>query len=847
MDWQASWIWDNGPARPLNAYLYLRKSFVLPMQPTGPVQVRVTADTRYRLYVNHHADGVGAPWDGPARGDHLHQCVDSYEIDGLQEGENVIGALVYFVGVGTCHSMLGRAGFLFEAHIPLGDKTLVIGSDDTWRIQRAPYRDGFERMSVQLPFPEVFDAAEEPVGWDEPGFDDSDWARATVIARPGEEPWPNLEPRDIPMPFRDSLWPAAAWLTTVERDERDGGPTPAHDMELATTLAPWIPVDAADAVGGVTIGPLQGPAGQSLIVDFGEEVSGFPHLMVEAPAGGRIDIGYSERLESDGSVNPNHFGGCDVHYADRVLAPCTDEPWEWDTFNPRAFRYMRLDVYDCAKPIRLAVALTATGYPVEYLGAFECSDPLLNRIWEVGRYTAELCMDDAYMDCPWRERGQWLADTRIEALVAAYAFGDTKLARRAWRQYAQSQCVTDAFGGDAPAPAHHSEPWVKCVYPAAPPFDSVLPTFNCIWLMGLWEYFLLTGDRSLLEEIWPQVQALVDLLHRHHSANGLLHNLPGWLMVDWAKIDVRGEASSINAYYHGGLVAAARIARTVGQPELGGTWEMRAADVKDAINDLMWDRERGVYVDCIADGQRSEVVSEQSNVLCVLYDVADGEQRDRILARFLHGDPAPEPEWIRIQTPYFAFYLLRALYGLGRHQEALDYIREHWGDMLARGATTFWEQYEPQWSLCHAWSSAPTYDLPAEIAGIRPLQPGFAEFCVDVRPADLTWFRTIVPTEHGDINVSYSFRTDQPYVDAMGVPMPVAQTSPAVTVNVQVPAGTKAEVSVPVGGVAQPRVTINREEVVRGGAAVSSHVRIEDGRLAFSAVPGEYRVEVHRE
>jgi hypothetical protein len=171
--------------------------------------------------------------------------------------------------------------------------------------------------------------------------------------------------------------------------------------------------------------------------------------------------------------------------------------------------------------------------------------------------------------------------------------------------------------------------------------------------------------------------------------------------------------------------------------------------------------------------------------------------------------------------------------------------------MLSRGATTFWEQYEPQWSLCHAWSAAPTYDLPAEIAGIRPTQPGFEEFTVDIQPVDLTWFRAVVPTVRGDIAVSYHFRTDQPSVDAMGVAAPLANISPAVTVNVSVPHGTRADIRIPLAGIVRPSISINGAPVIAAGAPVpgsgGEHLTIDGDRLRFSAPAGQYHIEVHRE
>ena len=72
-----------------------------------------------------------------------------------------------------------------------------------------------------------------------------------------------------------------------------------------------------------------------------------------------------------------------------------------------------------------------------------------------------------------------------------------------------------------------------------------------------------------------------------------------------------------------------------------------------------------------------------------------------------------------------ASYLLAALFRYGRHEEALAYVRRHWGMMLDAGATTWWEEYHGQTSRCHAWSIGPTIDLMAQFLGIGPAAPGF--------------------------------------------------------------------------------------------------------------------------
>lgn len=850
MNEHASWIWSGTDAHPTNDYRYFRKVVEAGAGEVLSARFEVSADTAFRLYVNGSLVG-----HGPARSDPRHKAYDVLDLkDVIVPGKNVIAALVCFEGVGTCADVSMSPGFLLQGELRIGNSVTQVSTDGTWRTAPAPYSTAAERISIQLPYPEIYDACSEPVGWNGAGFDDSAWELATVVCAAGKGPWTGLEPRDIPYARSFPVTPERIVSVTAILDGTDAASagTPAARMEAATSLAPK--TDAltyTDSPADFTIAPQTEGSGVSVLIDFDREVSGFPSLEIGPSRGGSVDIGYVERLEDDGTADPNRAAGLGVHYADALRFGAA--PAAWRAFHHRAFRYLRLDFRECPDPVKVHVGMEYSAYPVGSSGAFLCSDPLLNRIWEVGRYTAELCMDDGFMDCPLRERGQWLADARVEALIAAYAFGDHALARRAWRQYAHGQGTTDGFGGQGEAPAHYSENWVKCVYPSRPEFDTVLPTFNCIWLDGVWEYFLQSGDHALLRELWPHVEQLTRTLERYEGADHLLTDLPGWVFVDWAAVDVRGAASHVNAFYYSGLLAAGRIARAVGNPERGAELEFRASEVKESINEAFFDRSIGLYRDCRVDGELQPTVSEQANVLCALYGIADAGVDEAILERLLQPDADPTAEdgtpIVRIATPYFAFYLMRALYGSGRHEQALDYTRTHWGDMLTRGATTFWEQYEPYWSLCHAWSAAPTYDLPSEIAGIKPLQPGFEEAAIDVNPAGLTWFRSTVPTVRGDITVAYHYRTNETYIDAMGGSTPPAIPEPAVSVYVEIPTGVEAYLSVPLADAEGP-VTINGEAIsgthVAVQGVVDGAVAISEGRLQAILQPGTYAIEARR-
>ncbi|MBA7713507.1 hypothetical protein ES703_122510 [subsurface metagenome] len=180
--------------------------------------------------------------------------------------------------------------------------------------------------------------------------------------------------------------------------------------------------------------PLYLKEGECVLLDFGREVFGCPIVSLEASEGSVVDMGYAEHL-TDGRINPAR--GL-VWYADRYITKSGGQSWE--LFSSRAFRYLEIVVRKAGHPVKLnGLKVKEVLYPVEDIGSFECSDKLLNKVWNMGKYTVHLCMEDAYIDCPWRERGQWWGDARVTCFANRVAFGDERLFARGIRQIGTSQ------------------------------------------------------------------------------------------------------------------------------------------------------------------------------------------------------------------------------------------------------------------------------------------------------------------------------------------------------------------------------------------------------------------------
>jgi hypothetical protein len=162
-----------------------------------------------------------------------------------------------------------------------------------------------------------------------------------------------------------------------------------------------------------------------------------------------------------------------------------------------------------------------------------------------------------------------------------------------------------------------------------------------------------------------------------------------------------------------------------------------------------------------------------------------------------------------IISPYYNYYVIRAMAEMGHRKDALAWIRQYWGGMLEEGATSFWEGYDPSWykgdfhaslqadngsgyfvSLAHGWSSGPTVWLMEEVLGIQPTGPGFST--VNIRPdlVDLSWAKGGEPTPHGLLKVDarkenskMALTVDLPEGVAAKVSVPITSPSAHVLVN----------------------------------------------------------------
>lgn len=749
-------------AEETNRFVYFRRVVKI-TEAIRSASVMATADGRYQLFVNGVLVGRG-----PARSSAAFRYVEPHDLAPfLRVGRNVIAALAHSYGRTTAWYELpawdyGRAfgcgGFFLEGNIVTASNAVQLDTGANWLCLTS---EAWQRdvSSNSLGFMELYDARRAPEDWNDIGFDDSAWEHAEILRVPGRNysgdviPFQFLMPRDIPAQREGPLiFGAIASCNEITNSPETNDLVTQMEHETYTPLTHCRVNDARDEI--VTTGDQS----LSVVYDFGQIVAGYIRFELDGPAGAILDFYPGEQLLPDGRVRIfDGIPGFDAQIAHRYIL--REGAQTWERFEWNGLRYLQVTYRNCVRALRVrAMALNQTNYPVESRGRFECSDETLNRIWRAGARTLQLCMHDAFVDCPSREQRQWM-DAYLDARINYAAFGDTRLAARLIRQIALSQRPEGITMMAAPGDF------------AVASFTNI-PDFCLYWIMTIGDYLQFAGDTRIVDEVYPAVVKGLQWFERQLNEENLLTDVPHWVFVEWAETDKKGQVTALNAQFVSALRVAADLARLAEHTRAATHYDALARRVCEAINALLWDETRGVYADARRHSVLSRRVSQQSNAAVIAFAVAPRERWARMWETILDeerlvlthalghdGEVTPFDEAFNVvqAQPFYAHFLHRALRQDGKFDALVQNIRARWGAMLADGESTFREtwQLEPITSKCHAWSATPTFDLSTDVLGVSPSAPGFKHIRIAPQVMGLQWARGEFPTPQGEVAVDW--------------------------------------------------------------------------------------------
>ena len=732
--------WITYPGRSLEKNLYFRTRRQFTVAAASEKQLlHIAAESYYQLWLNGHELGIG-----PARGSRSLNYYDTYEVNSyLCPGTNHIAVLVQCMNIPNFNTSPCCAGVCIELEN-------IIGSDDEWEVlANDEWPQNAEILCPQAGFTEFRDLRQTPSGWQN-GGDCGQWRKAEVI---GNMNGKKLLPRPIPVltfyrylpvdiahtarvkPLKEDI-PAAAAVTQQ--------PHYHIDRELTVQCRPLLSAGQHEIV----IVPPEDGSDISIVFNFGREVIGFFHLELSAPAGTLLDLAYDEEL-ADGRVNASRAAHDTYRFSDRYIM--RDGHQEvGTTIHERGFRFVEVVIRNFREPVTLHTATAVDRrYPLTRTGSFNCSDMLLNRIWDVCIETMSACTTDVFNDCPWRERAFWVNDLMIENIVALQAFGDYRLNSHALR-LAMSNIRTDGL--------------VPGVCPDDGKSRTVLIPANLFLPLMLKDYYLYSGDRSLVDELLPVILTVLKRFELWQNADSLLMPPPEyWNFFDWSfelnKISMDGKNTSLlNWLYVYAQNTAASLLEETGQPDKASACRAGTTAVIAGIEKHFWSPERNCYADWLeTDGTPSAHASQLAQAFALLSGSLP-ESRSFDLIRALNCPDLLQPEL------YLQHFVLNAMRDCRQYPAAINRIRKYWGEMIKTGTPTLWEAAIHQQgkaafgnigSLCHGFGSTPINYFQTAILGVVPLEPGFGKFAVNPVPHDLDFAEGRIPTPAGSIHVRW--------------------------------------------------------------------------------------------
>ncbi|MBP5207843.1 MAG: family 78 glycoside hydrolase catalytic domain [Clostridia bacterium] len=334
----------------MNSHILFRRAFTLDGAPEK-AEVTVSADDRYKLYINGEFAG-----EGPAPA--YHDCCGFDVIDVtrfLRKGRNVIAAHTYYQGLINRVWQSGdrRHGFLFSLR---AGEVVLVESDGSFLTHRHTGYGQTGRTGYDTQFLERYDSRAPEVGFEQPDFDDSAWEHATVNETDDHAPGAC---RNVQLCFEN--------ITPARVSYKENG----------------------------------------CFVDLGGAYVGYLTVTAKGEAGQTVRIRCGHELNEDGSVRYKMRANC-AYDEEWILSGKTDE-LRW--FDYKSFRYAEILTEPGMRILH--VGFVARHQPFTLTANISgryAGDADVKKVWDLCVRSQRYGVQELPMDCMEREKGTYLGD-----------------------------------------------------------------------------------------------------------------------------------------------------------------------------------------------------------------------------------------------------------------------------------------------------------------------------------------------------------------------------------------------------------------------------------------------------
>ena len=732
--WQGHWITAAESQSATNTWICFRKEIDMGSIPTLAL-AKIAVDSKYWLWINgRQVIFEGGLKRGPNPMDTYYDEVNIAPF--LKQGKNTIAVLLWYFGKdGFSHNSSGKAGMVFQCLTP--EMTLI--SDKSWKarlnpaygLSAPPYPN--YRLSESNVY---YDSRKGLGNWQSSEYKASvfGFENAEEIGIPPCAPWHQLVERPIPQ-WKDYGLRDYVSKKTIPGEEID---TIICELPYNSQITPYIAISSsAGKIVGIQTDAYEG--------------GGVPNVRA-----GYITSNGSQEYESYGWMNGNR-----VYY-----------------FVPKGVKVQNLKFRE-------------TGYDTEFAGDFKSSDPFLNLLWEKAKRTLYITMRDNYMDCPDRERAQWIGDEVNETGEAFYAL-DTKshlLQRKGMYELIGWQRKDSTLYGPVPAGNWNKE--LPCQILAA------------VGYYGFWNYYLNTGDIKPIADLYDGVKKYI-AVWKLNDKGTVVFRKGDWTWGDWGEsIDT---VLLENSWYFLAQKGLRNMAQALGKKDEAQQFQQIMDNFKTAFNKEFWNGKSYRSMDY------KFATDDRCQALAVVSGLADKDKYPALLNVFKQQEHA---------SPYMEKYVLEALFMMEEADYALTRMKKRFGPMVNN---TDYNTLFEGWGIGadgfgggtfnHAWSGGGLTIISQYLCGVSPVEPGYKKFEVKPRMGSINQAHTMLSTVRGIINVA------------------IQQGAKNYSITVTVPENTECEVYLPA---VYPKILCDGKGVKSKKQQGYNSIKVGAGTFQFEA------------
>lgn len=385
------------------------------------------------------------------------------------------------------------------------------------------------------------------------------------------------------------------------------------------------------------------------------------------------------------------------------------------------FRFARVELLS-EKPALIKNIFAVSQLPlIEDEGYITTSDEELNKIIETAAYTLKLNFQNGYIwDGIKRDRLVWCGDLHQEILNSVYLYGKNKNVTNSLSFLRDETPDTD---------------WVNGI-----------PTYSAWWVINLCDYCALLNDKEYFAKNSDWAKIILERFDKCIAEDGTMDFSENAFMeffLDWSTYETEEAVTGTAAV----IIMAAKSFLKVEENET----------CRNIIRKL------------------SPYLEKQSNTKQVrAFQILAGRDAEKE-NEFLEKNGAQG------FSTFMAYYILTAD-ALSGGKQMISMIKQYFGAMLSRGATTFWEDFDLNWlentgridefpkegqkdihgdfgaycykgfrhSLCHGWSSGLISFIVEYVIGLKVTDDG-VEF--NPHAEEVENINAVLFTKHGKVNV----------------------------------------------------------------------------------------------